>query len=123
MAAPIYPAASLLTWLEANRSDPTTLDEVTLRLPVFVTLTANTMDVETAKVGDRPDALAIALDDRTLNIPLAGKLPMLFGEGTNRGMVWLRGLWRGGQDKQFQVTMVEAAIGDASAAVSAEIVK
>jgi hypothetical protein len=105
--APIYPADKLLTWLEHNKSDPAKLGgEIDLRIPVLVTLDPSKMNVKTATVGDKPDALAIKINDATLNIPIAGKLPMLYGEGTDTGLLWLRGLWRGGQAKEFQVTMV-----------------
>lgn len=121
----IYPAAQLHAWLDAHRSDPKTLDHIPLRLPVLVTLTSNRMDVERATVGDRADALVIAIDDRTLNIPIAGKLPAFFGEGADRGMLWLHGLWRGGDALKFQVTKVEGPIegADRAAAMSAAVVQ
>jgi hypothetical protein len=118
----IYPAAQLQAWLDKHRSDPSTMDEIKLRLPVKVTLSANKMDVQSATVGDKPDALAIKIDDSTMNIPLAGKLPMFYGEGTQTGMVWLIGLWRGGQDKRFQVIMAQSKAESASAS-QAEIFK
>jgi len=118
----IYPADQLLAWLDQHRSDPATLDETTLRLPVLVTMTANKMDVETATVGDKPGALAIHIDDRTLAVPIAGKLPMFYGEGAATGMLWLQGLWRGGPNKEFQVTRVEGA-ADRASATSAEVMK
>ncbi len=105
--APIYPAAQLLAWLDKHRSDPAKLGgEIDLRIPVMVTLNASKMNVKTATVGDKPDALAIKVNDSTLNIPIAGKLPMFYGEGADTGMLWLRGRWRGGEAKEFQVTMV-----------------
>lgn len=121
----IYPADQLLAWLERHKSDIAKLGGTELRLPVLVTLTANKMDVKTATVGDRPDALSISVDDRTLGIPIAGKLPMFYGEGSDTGMLWLHGLWRGGQDKEFQVTTVEGpiAVADRASATTAEIVK
>jgi len=119
----IYPADQLLAWLEQHRSDPARLgSEVELRLPVYVTLSANKMDVEAARVGIKPDGLVIQINDSTLNIPIAGKLPMFFGEGADKGLVSLRGYWRGGDSKEFQVTRVEGA-ADASAATSAELVQ
>lgn len=120
---PIYPADQLLAWLDHHASDPATLDEVPVRLPVLVVLTDNRMDVATATVGDASDALAIAVDDRTLGIPIAGKLPMFFGEGAATGMLWLQGLWRGGPKRTFQVTRVEAAITppERGSATTAEI--
>ena len=118
----IYPAAQLQTWLDKHRSDPSKMDEIKLRLPVKVTLSANGMDVQSASIGDKPDALAIKIDDSTMNIPLAGKLPMFYGEGTKTGMVWLIGLWRGGQDKRFQVIMAQSKAESASA-TQAEIFK
>lgn len=105
--APIYPADQLLAWLERHRSDPAKLGgETDLRIPALVTLDASKMNVKTATIGDRPDALAIKVNDATMNIPIAGKLPMFHGEGATTGMLWLRGLWRGGEAKEFQVTMV-----------------
>lgn len=110
---PIYPADQLLAWLDRHRSDPATLDEIELRLPVAVALTDNRMDVGSATVGDRKDALVIAIDDRMMAVPIAGKLPMFFGEDAAAGMLWVRGLWRGGPTRTFQVSRVEAAIADA----------
>jgi hypothetical protein len=109
--ASIYPADQLLAWLERHRSDPAKLGgEIELRLPVYVTLTENKIDIKTATVGDQPQALPIKVNDSTLNIPVAGKLPMFFGEGADKGMLWLVGYWRGGQIKEFQVTRVGASI-------------
>lgn len=116
----IYPAAQLQTWLESHRSDG--MNEVKLRLPVKVTLTANKMDVQSATVGENSDALAIKIDDSTMNIPLAGKLPMFYGEGSTTGLVWLIGLYRGGSDKRFQVIMAQSKAESASA-TQAEIFK
>lgn len=115
--APIYPADQLLVWLEQHRSDPAKLGgEIDLRIPVLVALDPSKMNVKTASIGDRSDALAIKVNDATLNIPIAGKLPMLYGEGTDTGFLWLRGVWRGGPAKEFQVTMVlsRANAGDAT---------
>lgn len=121
----IYPAADLQAWLDAHWSDPATLDRVHLRLPVYVTLTSNKMYVASAKVGAQADALEIKIDDRTLSLPIAGKLSYYFGEGADRGMLWLQGLWRGGDEKTFQVTKIEGAIADAdqAAATTAEVLK
>lgn len=118
----IYPADQLHAWLDGHRSDPATLDEIELRLPVKVTLSANKMEIERATIGDRADALAIKVDDRTLNVPIVGKLPMFYGEGASEGMLWLTGLWHGGEAKEFQVTRVLGK-ADASVATQAEIVK
>lgn len=105
--APIYPADQLLAWLDRHKSDAAKLGgEIDLRIPVLVTLDASKMNVKTATIGDPPDALAIKVNDATLNIPIAGKLPMFHGEGATTGMLWLRGMWRGGQAKEFQVTVV-----------------
>jgi hypothetical protein len=117
----IYPAAQLQAWLDKHRSDPSTMDEIKLRLPVKVTLSANKMDVQSATIGDDANALAIKIDDSTMNIPLAGKLPMFYGEGTQTGTMWLIGLWRGGQDKRFQVIMAQSKAD--SSATTAEIFK
>ena len=59
--------------------DPATMNEVKLRLPVKVTLSANKMDVQSATVGDKSGALAIKIDDSTMNIPLAGPNDDRFG--------------------------------------------
>ena len=121
--APIYPADKLLAWLEQHRSDPAVLGgEIDLRIPVQVALDASKMNVQTATIGDRSDALAIKVNDATLNIPIAGKLPMLYGEGATAGLLWLRGRWRGGQAKEFQVTMVLSR-ANAAEATSVEVTK
>ena len=105
--APIYPVDPLLAWLEGHRSDPARLDgETDLRIPVLVTLDASTLHVKTSTIGDNPDALAIRINDATLDIPIAGKLPMIHGEGARTGMLWLLGLWRGGPAREFQATRV-----------------
>jgi hypothetical protein len=122
----IYPADQLLAWLEKHKSDRMAFgNEIELKLPVVVTLSDNKMNVETARVGDKADGLAITVNDSTMNIPLAGKLPMFFGEGATTGMLWLNGYWRGGQNKEFQVTTAAGAIeaGDRAGATKAEILK
>lgn len=113
---PIYPADQLLAWLEQHTSDRATMQEVPLRLPVMVTLTANRVNLEKATVGDAPDALAIKVNDRTLGVPIAGKLGLFFGDDAMSGMLWLHGLWRGGPTKEFQVTKVEGEVADADRA-------
>lgn len=122
MTAPrgsLYPADQLLAWLEQHTSTPGTLEEVPLRIPVFVTLTANRVNIEKATIGDKPDALVIKVNDRTLGVPIAGKLGLFFGDDAMSGMLWLQGLWRGGPTKEFQVTRVEGEVTDAERATAA----
>ena len=92
---------ALLAWLDAH------VDQI-VRLPVYVTLTSNKMNVETGTVG----ALAIFVQDNTLAVPLAGKLGLYFGDGASEGRVWLQGFWRGGAKRMLQVTRVEGAASD-----------
>jgi len=115
--ASIYPADQLLAWLE-NHPD------VELRLPVLVTLKPNRMYIKTATVGDKPDALEIRANDNQMGVPIAGKWGQFCKQG-DTCMLVLRGLWVGGEDKEFQVREIEKAIGDAErgVATSAELVK
>ena len=91
-------AGALLAWLDAHT------DRV-VRMPIYVTLTSNKMNVDTGTVG----ALEIFVQDNTLAVPLAGKLGLYFGDGASEGRVWLQGFWRGGERRMLQVTRVEGA--------------
>lgn len=111
MKQPIRPAGELLTWLDAHTSPRAQLGgEISIRLPVSVTLTSNGVYIETAHVGD----LEIEVDDRTLAVPIAGKLGLYFGDGARRGVVSVIGFWRG--DRTFQVREVLGAALEGDAA-------
>jgi len=118
--ASIYPADQLLAWLEQHVSD-----EIVIELPVLVTLKPNRMYIKTATVGDQPDALAVKINDTGMGVPIAGKFSQFCGEGVDTCMLLLRGAWRGGANKEFQVSSVVRAVpeADRAGAVSAVIVK
>lgn len=111
--AAIYPADQLLTWLEQNKQPQ--VGEIVLRLPVQVTLKPNKMNLAKATIGDKPDALAIKVNDVSLGVPVAAKMQQLC-EGKDTCMLWLRGVWRGGDLKEFQVSKVDGVIEDADKA-------
>jgi hypothetical protein len=117
MAQSIYPADQLLAWLEQHK------DQV-VQLPVLVTIKPNRMNVKSATVGDKPDALAIKAADNTMNVPIAGKWGQYCSSG-DTCMLVLQGVWVGGEAKQLQVREVVKAIpdGERAAATSAELVK
>jgi hypothetical protein len=112
---PIYPADELLEWLE--RQTP----EIVIRLPVFVTLKPNRMYLESATIGDKPDALAIKVNDTGMALPIAGKWNQLCSETVGSSMLLLRGTWRGGPTKEFQVSSIEKAILEADRVTHAEV--
>ena len=117
MTQSIYPADQLLAWLEQNKDKE-------VRLPVLVTLKPNKMNVATATVGDKPDALAIKAADNTMAVPIAGKWGQFCGAG-DTCMLLLQGVWVGGEAKKLQVREVVKAIpdGERAAATAAELVK
>ena len=117
MTQSIYPADQLLAWLEQNK-------DKAVRLPVLVTLKPNKMNVATATVGDKPDALAIKAADNTMGVPIAGKWGQFCSAG-DTCMLLLEGVWVGGETKKLQVREVVKAIPDSerAAATSAELVK
>jgi hypothetical protein len=118
MTQSIYPADQLLAWLEQNKDKE-------VRLPVLVTLKPNKMNVASATVGDKPDALAIKAADNTMAVPIAGKWGQFCGSGDDACMLLLQGVWVGGETKKLQVREVLKAIpsGERAAATSAELVK
>jgi len=115
--ASIYPADQLLAWLEQNKDKE-------VRLPVLVTIKPNRMNVKSATVGDKPDALVIKAADNTMSVPIAGKWGQYCSSG-DTCMLVLQGVWVGGENKQLQVREVVKAVadGDRSMATSAELVK
>lgn len=117
MPQSIYPADQLLAWLEQNKDQE-------VRLPVLVTLKPNKMNVASATVGDKPDALAIKAADNTMGVPIAGKWGQFCSAG-DTCMLVLQGIWVGGETKKLQVREVVKAIPDSerAAATSAELVK
>ncbi|MBA3500320.1 MAG: hypothetical protein M4D80_34205 [Myxococcota bacterium] len=117
MTQSIYPADQLLAWLEQNKDKE-------VRLPVLVTLKPNKMNVATATVGDKPDALEIKAADNTMAVPIAGKWGQFCGSGESC-MLLLEGVWVGGETKKLQVREVVKAIPDAdrAGATSAELAK
>lgn len=117
----IYPADQLLAWLERQKPD---VGEVVLRLPVLVTLKPSKMNLASATVGERPDALKIKVNDLSLGVPIAGRMPSLC-PGKDACMLWLRGVWRGGATQEFQVSKVDGVIADAdrAAAIYVEVAK
>lgn len=117
----IYPADQLLEFLEKQRTD---IGEIVLRLPVQCTLKPNRMYLKTATVGDQPDALAIKVNDTSLGVPISAKMQQLC-EGQMTCMLWLRGVWRGGPDKEFQVSKVDGLVEEAvkSEATFVEVAK
>jgi hypothetical protein len=106
----IYPADQLLAWLEQQKPD---VGEVVLRLPVQVTLKPSKMSLKSAQIGDRPDALAIKINDLSLGVPVSARMQQLC-EGKDTCMLWLRGVWRG--NLEFQVSRLEGVISDAERA-------
>ena len=117
MSQSIYPADQLLAWLEQNKDKE-------VRLPVLVTLKPNKMNVASATVGDKPDALAIKAADNTMAVPIAGKWGQFCSSG-DTCMLLLQGVWVGGEMKKLQVREVVKAIpdGERAAATSADLVK
>ena len=111
----IYPADQLLAWLEQNKDKE-------VRLPVLVTIKPNRMNVKSATVGDAADALAIKAADNTMGVPIAGKWGQFCPSG-DTCMLLLKGVWVGGEAKQFQVREVIKAIpdGERAAATSARL--
>jgi hypothetical protein len=100
----------LLAWLDAHTCDRASLaDTPVVRLPVAITV--RSIYVDTAHVG----ALAIRVDDSTLALPIAAKLPMLCGEGVTRGTLIVRGLWRGGGELLVREVEGAATPGDSYA--------
>lgn len=117
----IYPADQLLAWLEQQKPD---LGEIVLRLPVQCTLKPNKMNLLKAQIGDAADALQIKVNDISLGVPVAARMQQLC-EDQDTCMLWLRGVWRGGEKKEFQVSKVDGVISDAdkSAATFVEVAK
>ena len=114
----IYPADQLLAWLEQQKPD---VGEIVIRLPVLVTLKPNRMYLKSATVGDQPGALAIKVNDTGMRLPIVGKWNELCGSEVDTCMLLLRGTWRGGELKEFQVSSVDGVIADAGQATFAEI--
>ena len=117
MPQSIYPADQLLAWLEQNKDKE-------VRLPVLVTLKPNKMNVGSATVGDKLEALAIKVADNTMAVPIAGKWGQ-YCSGGDTCMLVLQGVWVGGETKKLQVRDIVKAVPEAerAAATSAELVK
>jgi hypothetical protein len=74
------------------------------------------MYLKSATVGDQPGALAIKVNDTGMALPIVAKWNGLCGASTDSCMLLLRGVWRGGASKEFQVSGVERVIADAERA-------
>jgi hypothetical protein len=111
MKQAIYPADALLAWLDKL---PT---RARVRMPVLVEIADNRTYVESAKVGDAPDALEIDANDSQMGVPIAGKWGFFCKQG-NTCLLMLSGEWVGGENKEFLVREIEKAIADADRATA-----
>jgi hypothetical protein len=111
MKQAIYPADALLAWLDKL---PT---RAMVRMPVLVQIADNRTYVESAKVGDAPDALEIDANDSQMGVPIAGKWGVFCKQG-NTCLLMLSGEWLGGERKEFQVREIEKAIAETDRATA-----